>query len=115
RQSRRRRIDGGACRSRETAPALDRHDPKRTSPRPDDLAIDEDPARPDAGGPEQAATRGVRDQELTVPRLEKEVGVTAREEPRGSRRRWGGAEHRLVAGEDPRVAHRRSYRGQPLT
>ena len=50
---------------------------------------------------------GVRDRSL-----EEEVGVAAREEPRGSRGPRSGAERRLVAGEDPRVADRCSHRGQ---
>src|SRR5207253_10851511 len=37
------------------------------------------------------------------------------EEPRGSRGARGSAKHRLVAREDPRVADRRSNRGQRTT
>ena len=112
RQGRRFRLDRIARRARETAPGLDRHRRLRTSPRPDDLALDEDGARPDARGPERAATIGVGDQELAIGSLEEEVRVAAREEPRGRRGRRGGAERRLVAGEDPRVADRCSHRRQ---
>src|SRR5213076_708011 len=73
---------------------------------PDDLAIHQDAARPNARRPERAATRRVGDQELTIASLKEEVGVSARQEPRGRRRAWGGAERRLVAREDPRLANR---------
>ena len=68
--------------------------------------------RPDARGPERATTIGVGDQEFAIGSLEEEVGVAAREEPCGRRGPRGGAERRLVAGEDPRVADRCSHRGQ---
>src|SRR5436309_1659570 len=82
RQGRRLRVDRIACGARETAPGLDRYCPQRTSPCPDDLATDEDAARPYARRPERAATRGIRDQELTIASLEKVIRVPAREEPR---------------------------------
>src|SRR5438132_6000266 len=85
RQGRRLRLDRLAFGARETAPGLDRYCPQRTSPCPDDLAVDQDAARPDASRPERAPTRGVRDQELTIQSLEKEIRVAARQEPRGSR------------------------------
>src|SRR5439155_6985347 len=115
RQGRRLRFDCFARRARETAPSLDRHCAQRTSPCPDDLATDEDAARPYARRPERAATRGVRDQEFTIASLEKEIRVPAREEPRGSRGPCCGAECGLVTREDPRVADRRSNRGQRTT
>src|SRR6266571_2362604 len=115
RQGRRLRIDRVACRARETAPGLDRHCPQRTSPCPDDLAVGQDAARPNARRPERAATRGVGDQEFTIASLEKEIRVAARQKPRGSRGAWGGAKNRLVARQDPRVADRRSHRGQRTT
>jgi hypothetical protein len=101
--------------ARESAPGLDRHRPERTSARSDDLAIDEDATRPDSRSPECGASTGVGDEELAIVSLEQEVGVAAREEPCGGRGPSGGAEGRLVAGEDPRVADRCSHRGQPLT
>src|SRR5438094_2247473 len=115
RQGRRLRVDRIACGARETAPGLDRYCPQRTSPCPDDLATDEDAARPYARRPECAATRGIRDQEFTIASLEKEIRVPAREEPRGSRGPCCGAECGLVARQDPRVADRRSNRGQRTT
>ena len=57
-------------------------------------------------------TVGVGDQEFAIGSLEEEVRVAAREEPCGRRGPRGRAERRLVAGEDPRVADRRSHRGQ---
>ena len=44
--------------------------------------------------------------------MEQEVGVAAREEPCGRHGPRSGAERRLVAREDPRVAERCSHRGQ---
>ncbi len=75
------RFDRLARRARQTAPGLDRHRPLRASPRPDELALDEESARPDARGPELAATIGVGDQEFAIGSLEEEVGVAAREDP----------------------------------
>ena len=84
--------------ARERAPpGLDRHRRARAPPRADDLALDEERARPDARGPERAAAIGVGDQELAIAPLEEEVGVAAREEPCGRRGPGGGAERRLVA------------------
>ena len=99
-------LDRIACGTRETAPGLDGHRRLRASPRPDDLALDEDGTRPDPRGPERASTVGVGDKEFAVGSLKEEVGVAAREEPRGRRGPRSGAERRLVAGEDPRVADR---------
>src|SRR5437763_273918 len=79
------------------------------SPRSDDLAADEESARPDAGRPECAAARGVRDQEFTIASLEKEIGIAARKQPCGSRGAWRRAKRRLVTREDPQVADRRSH------
>src|SRR5207247_8787606 len=73
RQGRRLPIDRVACRARETAPRLDRHCPQRTPPCPDDLAVGQDTARPNARRPERAATRGVGDQELTSASVGKEL------------------------------------------
>src|SRR5438132_6781199 len=42
------RLDRVACRARETAPGLHGHRRLRASPRPDDLALDQDATRPDA-------------------------------------------------------------------
>jgi hypothetical protein len=49
---------------------------------------------------------GVGDQESAIGSLEEEVGVAAREEPSGRHGSRGGAERRLVPGEDPPVADR---------
>jgi hypothetical protein len=56
--------------------------------------------------------RTVRDHELAIRPLEEEIGVTAREQPRVRRRSRGGAEGRLVSGEDPRLADRCPHRRQ---
>ena len=112
RQGGRFRLDRIARRARETAPGLDRHRPVRTSPRPDDVALDEESARPHPRGPERAATLGVGDQELSISSLEEKVGVTAREKPCGRHRPRRGAQRRYIVREDPRVSDRCSHRGE---
>jgi hypothetical protein len=87
RQGLRSRLDRVACRAREMAPGLDGHRRLRASPRPDDLALEQDATRPDTRGPERATTVGVRDQEFAIVSLEEEV----------RRRRSGGAVRRPSA------------------
>src|SRR5438309_11078776 len=115
RQGSRFRLDRVARRSRKPAPGLDRQSPRRTPPCSDDISIDEDCARPDSSRPERAAKRGIGDQEATIASLEKEVRIAAREEPCGRRGPRGLAHRRLIAREDPRVAYRCSYGGEPPT
>src|SRR5438445_69188 len=73
---------------------------------PDDLAADDDGARPDARGPKLASTTSVRHQDLAIASLKEEVGVAAGQESRGHGGPWPGAEALLVARQDPRIAHR---------
>jgi hypothetical protein len=70
-------------------------------PRPDEQG-----ARPDARRPELATAGCIRNQQLTIGSLQQEAGVATREEPRGGGGTHGGAERRLVAGDDPSVADR---------
>src|SRR5918995_1839256 len=102
--------DGVSLRAREATPGLDIDLLVRASPRPGDLALDEECARPDAWGPEPATTRRVGDEELAVGSLEQVEGIAAGEEPSGCGRPGCRAKRRFVAGEDPRVADRRSHR-----
>ena len=81
----------------------------RTSPRPDELAIDEEGAGPDSRGPELATTAGVRDQELPIGPLEEEEGVPAREQACGCRGLAGPRGSRFVAGRIAAVADGRSH------
>src|SRR5437660_10565997 len=62
--------DRVALAVRETSPRLDRQLNSRASPRPDDLAADDDGARPDARGPKLASTTSVRHQDLAIARSE---------------------------------------------
>jgi len=106
------RLDRVAFRPRETAPRLDRDVCVRTPPRPDKLPVQEDAARPDARCPERATTVGLGHQELAIGSLKEEVRVAAREEPWAGDGLGGGVKRRHVAGQDPRIADRRSHRRQ---
>src|SRR5712691_5125678 len=112
RQGPRFRLDSVARRGREMAPGVDGHRRLSASPRPYDLALDQDAARPDAWSPERPTAGGVGNQELAIDSVENEVGIAAREEPCACHGALGSAEGRLVAGEDPRVAEGCSHRGQ---
>ena len=59
RQGRRFRLDRIASRARERLPDPDRHMLSLSTPRADDLALDEDGARPDPRRPEVPAMFGV--------------------------------------------------------
>src|SRR5438093_6718438 len=100
---------------RETVPGLDGDRCVRASPCPDDFALDQKCARPDARGPERTATIGVGDEELASGPVEEEVRVAAGEEPRGRREPRGSSERRFVVCEDPRVADRSPHGGQRRT
>ena len=100
---------------RQAAPGPERYRPVRASPRPDDLAADEDGTRPERVASRARATICRWDQELTIGAVEQEVGVTARDESDGRAGQGGRvpvAEQQLVRGEDPRVADRRPHRHQ---
>jgi hypothetical protein len=88
RQRCRFRLNRVALRTRETAPGLNRHSPRCTSPRADDFPIDEDGTRPDARRPESAATNGIGDEKFAIASLKEEVGVAAREETNGRGGLW---------------------------
>ncbi len=77
---RRLSLDRTAFRVRQPPPRLHRQHRARPPPRPGDLAVDEQRARPDARRPERALAVRVRDQQIPVGPLEQET-----------RRRWGAA------------------------
>jgi len=99
-------------RTRERFPDPDRHVLARAPPRADDLALDEDGARPDPRRPEVPAMFGVGNEELPVSSLEQEVRIAAWKEPGWRRRPRVCAVRRLVAAKDPSVAKWRPDRRQ---
>ena len=98
---------------RQATPGLDRDDRARAAPRPGHLSRDQDRAGPHARCPELGASGRVAHEELAVSSLEEEVGVAARQQPRGCRRSVGWrAERLLVLGQDPPVSVGRVHRCQ---
>src|SRR5215813_5022253 len=112
RQGRCFRLDSLASRARERLPDPDRHVLARAPPRADDLALDEDGARPDPRRPEGPAMLGVVNEELPVGSLEQEVRIAAWKEPGWRRRPRVCTVRRLVAAKDPSVAKWRPDRRQ---
>ena len=88
------------------SPGVDRHFVARTTPGPNDLAIDEHRTRPDTRSPELTPLSRIGYQQLTFLTLKQEVGVATGEEAgrcvfvpeRGTstRRRRGSMLHRQV-------------------
>src|SRR5262245_61579810 len=99
-------------RTRERFPDPDRHVLARAPPRADDLALDEDGARPDPRRPEVPAMFGVGNEELPVSSLEQEVRIAAWKEPGWRRRPRVCVVRRLVAAKDPSVSKWRPDRRQ---
>ncbi len=98
------------ARREKATPGLDRDDRARAAPRPGHLSRDDDRAWPHARCPELGTSGRIAHEELAVGALEEEVGVAARQEPRGCRLSvdWR-AECLLVLGQDPPLAARRVH------
>ena len=105
-------LDRVARCSREARPGVNSHGVLRPSPRSADLAVDEEGARPHAGRPQKASPIFARHEQLALSSVEQEVGVAARQQARGGRDGFGGANQRLVLCEQPLVPERRSNRQQ---
>src|SRR4051794_23647059 len=105
-------LDRVARRGRQVLPWVDPNNVLRTAPRPADLAVDEERARPDARRPEPRAAVRVRDEQLALVALQQEVGVAARQQAGGRGGGGFGAHCRLVGRQHPLLAERRADRHQ---
>ena len=91
---------------------MDRDDRARPAPRPGDVPLDEDGARPDAGCPEGGALFRIGDEQLAVRALEQIEEIATRKQSCRGGRPVGRPKQRLVGGEDDRVADRGMQRDE---